>query len=240
MVFYSRSPVLSSPAKRFIDFPSLPLLRTAQKYPSTLSLEYSFEIANKCINDCNLHENKGCQAPLNPPLPSRVLDLGDPTASSQVKLYVTSGELGQYNCLSYCWGKNNDGIKTNKDNLSSHTKGIPLINLPRTFQDALALTKALKICYLWIDALCILQDEDQESKQDWEVEAANMASIYSNSYLTIMATAGSNPEKGLFFQRLTKAKYPIDILHEDQILPIEKINVFVRCTLRPLFGLVSP
>jgi hypothetical protein len=122
-----------------------------------------------------------------------------------------------------------DGIKTNKDNISSHTKGIPLVKLPRTFKDAIALTKALKIRYLWIDALCILQGKD--SLRDWEVEPANMASVYSNSYLTIAATAGPNPEKGLFFQRWTKTKDPNNMLEDDQVLPIE--NIDISCEIHP-------
>lgn len=161
MVFYGHNSILSSPTKTlYIDSPSLQLLRTAQKYPSTLGLEYTVGIANKWINECNLHESKGCRIPVDPSLPSRVLDLGDLETSSEVKLLVTNGELGQYICLSYCWGENIDGIKTNKDNVSSHTKGIPLVKLPRTFKDTITLTKALKIRYLWIDAFCIFQGED--------------------------------------------------------------------------------
>jgi hypothetical protein len=45
------------------------------------------------------------------------------------------------------------------------------------FQDAISVTRALGIRYLWIDALCILQD----SVKDWEQESANMAAVYTNS-----------------------------------------------------------
>lgn len=58
-----------------------------------------------------------------------------------------------------------------------------------------------------------------------------MASVYSNSYLTIAATAGPNPENGLFFQRWTKTKDPNNILEDDQVLPIE--NIDISCKMHP-------
>ncbi|KAK1916127.1 hypothetical protein P3342_003942 [Pyrenophora teres f. teres] len=55
----------------------------------------------------------------------------------------------------------------------------------------------LGIPYIWIDALCILQD----SKEDWEEAAATMANIYENSYVTIAATFARNSNEGLFSNR---------------------------------------
>lgn len=80
------------------------LLRTAQNFPRTLGLEYCVGVANDWINECNSRRSKGCHVPENPPLPSRVLDIGHSPTSSKVKLLVTNGESGQYVCLSYCWG----------------------------------------------------------------------------------------------------------------------------------------
>jgi hypothetical protein len=51
--------------------------------------------------------------------------------------------------------------------------------LCKTYKDAIALTHALGISFLWIDSLCIIQDD----AADWEAESGNMASIYENSYL---------------------------------------------------------
>ena len=59
------------------------------------------------------------------------------------------------------------------------------------------ITKDFRIRYLWIDALCILQD----SVDDWRSEASTMTDVYRNSYCNISATGASGPEQGCFFQR---------------------------------------
>lgn len=66
--------------------------------------------------------------------------------------------------------------------------------LPKTFQDAVHLARVLEVRYLWIDALCIVQDD----VEDWKAEAGRMAEIYANSHLTISATASKDPTGGLF------------------------------------------
>ncbi|KAF1924124.1 heterokaryon incompatibility, partial [Didymella exigua CBS 183.55] len=69
--------------------------------------------------------------------------------------------------------------------------------LPKTFQDAVLVTRALGLRYLRIDSLCTLQD----SHTDWEREASRMASVYMDAYVTISAAASSNSDGGLFFKR---------------------------------------
>lgn len=77
--------------------------------------------------------------------------------------------------------------------------GIPLESFPKTFKDVIAICRALDIRYLWLDALCIIQD----STEDWEVESAKMTDIYSNSYLTIAASSCADTAHGLFSDRWT-------------------------------------
>ena len=71
---------------------------------------------------------------------------------------------------------------------------IQYADLPRTYCNAISVCRALKVRYLWIDSLCIIQD----SKDDWEREAANMAYVYSNSYLTISADWSTDSNGGCF------------------------------------------
>ncbi|KAH8595946.1 heterokaryon incompatibility protein-domain-containing protein [Bisporella sp. PMI_857] len=70
---------------------------------------------------------------------------------------------------------------------------IPLHLLSRTFQDAIQVTRALGLRFLWIDSLCIVQDD----KNDWTIEAAKMAQVYQGSYFTIAATSSTNSDGGL-------------------------------------------
>ena len=67
--------------------------------------------------------------------------------------------------------------------------------LPRTYRDAIAITQALGVRFLWMDSLCIIQDDEP----DWQVEASKMASVFHGSYLTIAATASNDTEGGFFF-----------------------------------------
>jgi hypothetical protein len=70
-------------------------------------------------------------------------------------------------------------------------------DLPPTFQDAVKLVRALGIQYIWIDSLCIVQDDEKE----WRQEASRMGDIYGSSYLTIAATAAIDSSKGIFSRR---------------------------------------
>jgi hypothetical protein len=69
-----------------------------------------------------------------------------------------------------------------------------------SFQDAVIVTRTLGVRYLWIDSLCICQDD----LRDWEREAAKMASVYSNSYLTISVTGAKDGTVGCFPHRSAK------------------------------------
>lgn len=108
-------------------------------------------------------------------------------------LYETNGQTGSYVALSHCWGKSQI-LKTEHDSLNLRKRGIPWDIIPRTFQDAITFVRHLGLRYLWIDSLCIIQDDSA----DWERESARMASIYMNSVLTIAATKSADSEGGCF------------------------------------------
>ncbi|KAK8075092.1 hypothetical protein PG997_009755 [Apiospora hydei] len=80
--------------------------------------------------------------------------------------------------VNHCWGGTlTKDLKTTSANLRSRFRGIPHEILPPSFRDAVTITRALGVRYLWIDALCIIQD----SKEDWAAESVKMASIYGNA-----------------------------------------------------------
>jgi len=70
--------------------------------------------------------------------------------------------------------------------------GIEVTTLPQTLQDAIKITHRLDIKYIWIDALCIIQHD----LKDWTAEAAKMATIFEQSYLTISATSSIGVDQG--------------------------------------------
>jgi hypothetical protein len=83
-----------------------------------------------------------------------------------------------------------DNTSTTERNKAS----IPWDTIPKTFQDAIIVTRKLGISYRWIDCLCIIQD----NAQDCRVESAKIGSIYQNAYLTIGATKGVDSTSGLY------------------------------------------
>lgn len=124
-------------------------------------------------------------------LPKRVLDLA--TSDEDVKLYVTNGETVPYATLSYCWGSARS-LKTLRTNLEAHCHGISINIMPATLQDSIHLARALGFRYLWIDALCIIQDDPT----DWAEQSATMTDIYQGCTVNIAALDALESDQGLF------------------------------------------
>lgn len=87
--------------------------------------------------------------------PKRLLDIGE---ARDCPIHVTQGGGEKYVALSHCWGKGRRCITT-KANLKDRMDCITWDQIPKTFQDAITLTRQLGIRYLWIDSLCIIQDD---------------------------------------------------------------------------------
>lgn len=94
--------------------------------------------------------------------------------------------------LSYVWGGPQRATLL-KENRSTLQQDGALKGLPQTLADAIAFTAALQIQYIWIDAICIIQD----SNEDKSIQIGNMANIYSYSLLTLVAATGMNANSGL-------------------------------------------
>lgn len=127
------------------------------------------------------------------PLPTRVLDLGQGFEVDVVQLFESSGELDRFVALSHRWGASPRMILT-RETFDEFKRGIASADLPKTFRDAARITKELGLRYLWIDCLCIIQNDEQ----DWENEASRMAGVYANAYVTIAASASEDDSTGVF------------------------------------------
>lgn len=116
-------------------------------------------------------------------LPSRVVDV---QGESGPKLVITRpGELAHYISLSYCWGGAQEGILTSA-NFQQYTKSIDTSRLSQTVRDAISTVKDLGFRYLWIDALCIIQDSDMDKAR----EIGTMTSVYQNCLFTLTIASG--------------------------------------------------
>ena len=95
--------------------------------------------------------------------------------------------------LSHVWGGINITCKTTSTNISQYYDvGIQFDTLLRTFQDAVQITAAVGFRYLWIDSLCIIQDDED----DWQRESAKMAAIFHMGTITLSATSAKNGHEG--------------------------------------------
>lgn len=139
-------------------------------------------------------------------LPTRLIDVGK-TIDSPVRLVAIddnvpddAAEDPRYTILSYCWGNSNEPAKTTRANLHERQDEIDTRSLPRTIQDAIKLTRAMGIRYLWVDALCIIQAHAEDSYlEDFFREAPKMGSYYSKAYCLISALAAEDSAQGLFY-----------------------------------------
>jgi hypothetical protein len=121
-------------------------------------------------------------------MPTRILDLGvigdgatDMSSRRGVRLVESAGLAGErkYACLSYRWGSNN--VRTMRATYEQHRDGIAFKDLTLAFQDTVHIVRRLGLRYLWIDSLCIVQDDEE----DWRAESKTMATVYNRALFTL-------------------------------------------------------
>lgn len=128
-------------------------------------------------------------------LPTRILKIDAQNEQLAVKLIETPGMKGRYCALSHCWGDPEKmPLRSTTSNIHEHFEKLQWDKLPKTFQDAIIVCGGLGIEYLWIDSLCIIQDDTA----DWSREASCMGSLYKNALLVLVASGSSDPTGGLF------------------------------------------
>ncbi|KAK4451239.1 heterokaryon incompatibility protein-domain-containing protein [Podospora aff. communis PSN243] len=163
---------------------------------SETSSRAHMNLARGWLDQCNTHHDP-CRRRDPEFIPTRLLDVGGPA----IRLALTNpddrSKYTNYCCLSHCWGGVTDIPLLETDTLNSFVSEIDINTLPRTFQDAILITRQLHIRYLWIDSLCIIQN----SADDWTKEAAVMGKIYENGYCTISAAEATSGHGGCFVRR---------------------------------------
>lgn len=164
----------------------------------------AINIAKQWIQNC-LTEHSKCTRPDLTPLPTRVIDVGHFDDCPNPRLFVSHGQLDRYVTLSHVWGVGYRVVLT-KNNLHKFEQEIMLTKLPKTFQDAIQMTRLLGVRYLWIDALCIIQDD----QSDWKRESTSMCSVFENAVFSISAVAATDTHSGTLQDR-TPHRVKIDI-----------------------------
>jgi hypothetical protein len=141
------------------------------------------------IAACAAHKVCQIRRLKHPKLLTRVLEIND----SSCKLRETNNEAGEYVALSYCWGVEQP-FKLTSARLESYKENIKVATLPKSIQDAIKVTRELGYRCLWVDSLCIIQDNYADKLR----EIGKMRQVYGDSSLTICATGARNCNEGFF------------------------------------------
>ncbi|KAI0835685.1 heterokaryon incompatibility protein-domain-containing protein [Hypoxylon sp. FL0890] len=157
-----------------------------KKIPRNTNSVACFGTIRQWLNDCK-ENHHCCRTPGEAQLPTRVLYLGGRTP----RLVEHQTVKAEYVAITHCWGKE-PFLQTKTSNLQSHKERILLRAMPKNFRDAVYVSKSLGYKYLWIDSLCIIQDDEQ----DWDQESKLMGDIYNRADLVIAATCASAAQDG--------------------------------------------
>lgn len=141
------------------------------------------------LDRCNSQHGNHCSGESNQDIPTWRPELLIDVVERRL---VTCKPSDRYIALSYVWG--NDIQRSFKEmplqlmrsNLDELMDRIPESNIPRTIGDAIWATRKLGIRHLWVDRLCIVQDDETIR----ENHISHMAYVFCNAYLTIVAGTG--------------------------------------------------
>ncbi|KAI1307719.1 heterokaryon incompatibility protein-domain-containing protein [Xylaria venustula] len=176
--------------------PSHPAFRHARHVPRKLSSISATKALLSWLQQC-IETHTGCKTSVRK-LPSRIIDIsGD--VPKLVEFEPHEVRYANYATISHCWGKGKveRPTSTTKKTLRLRKSGIPVQELTPLFRDAIELCKKVDCDYIWIDSLCIVQDDES----DWRSKSQDMAAIYSNAYFNIAATSSPNGAHRLFRER---------------------------------------
>lgn len=110
----------------------------------------------------------------------------------------------EYAALSYCWGSGEGQVTTTAATLCDRQEGISDTEMPQVLRDAIRVTRDLGIPFLWIDSLCILQD----NHSDWEEQCTEMHNSYGSARVTLCATNSRSCNDGFLQHKSPCARLP--------------------------------
>jgi Heterokaryon incompatibility protein (HET) len=124
-----------------------------------------------------------------------------------------------YAALSHRWGSTEHSTLIS-NLLPSYEKEIPISNISITIKDALHATRSIGLQYLWVDCMCIVQNDPD----DWSRESATMSKVYGLSTCTIAAALGAAGDRGCFASR-----------NQHQVRPLKIQNPFSKNSNLPFY-----
>ncbi|VTT68168.1 unnamed protein product [Fusarium fujikuroi] len=159
--------------------------------------------AKRWLQEC-LDYHEDCGDTVEREMPSRLIFIGDFHCTILRLEDTKTAQFVPYAALSYCWGDaGRNRFKTEKETLAMRKQGFDYIQLPSTLRDAVKVARTLGLEYLWVDALCIVQDcEEDKSK-----EISKMWQIYQGATIVISAALASHSDQGFLHERDLESCY---------------------------------
>ncbi|KAF2234099.1 HET-domain-containing protein [Viridothelium virens] len=150
-----------------------------------------FKTCLECHDRCRL-------TPTRRFLPTRLLDIHSIDSTGQIFLVLPEEAriTRPYATLSHCWGKAKT-LKLLSGNINQLQSGIAFGSLPTSYKEGITLARRLGLQYIWIDSLCIVQDDEA----DWRREAAQMANIFRYGEISIATAAAADNSDTCFTER---------------------------------------
>ncbi|KAI2620888.1 HET-domain-containing protein [Hypomontagnella submonticulosa] len=192
--------------------------------PPTLHSSNISTMVTKWKQECREAHPNCAEIESDHELPTRVIEIGE-NEPGQIRLYESKGEKAPYVTLSHCWGGAIPSVTT-ETNMMARTKAMNIDHLPQNFKDAIQVTRALGMRYLWIDALCIVQD----SAADWKREAGRMFSVYAGASVVISVLDAAASTLGF----LKPNRVPLAVINDEyavqKVFP-ELDDYLIECPL---------
>lgn len=159
------------------------------------NLEQMHHFLRSCLAGEGEHAN--CRNPSGDFVPGRLLRF-EKAQDDTFQVTLTCPSKGTpYIALSYCWGGQQPHQLT-RSRLSAYTEGgIPWSTIPKTIQDGIRVTETFGYSMIWVDSLCIVQDDEENMSQ----ELTGMEQVYRSAVFTIVAACSDGAEKGFLADR---------------------------------------
>ena len=183
------------------------------------------KLPREWLKECDdKHGDKCAALDHKSPLPLRLVDLHRKRPKIVESASIPEGV--RYIAFSHKWSKMPTIAPTTKANLPARQAAIPLEEMPASFSDAMAITKALGCNYLWIDCLCITQGSDG----DFAAQADSMQAVFSNAYCVIAAASAGGAVDG--FLKRNVEENPLDAVKVGKVYISAVTNDFSRDVLK--------
>ncbi|KAF1809927.1 HET-domain-containing protein, partial [Eremomyces bilateralis CBS 781.70] len=111
-----------------------------------------------------------------------------------------------YFTLSHCWGTSQRTCLMSNA-FRAFADFTSFSGLPKTYQHAFLVTFSLGYRFIWIDSLCIVQDDEE----DWKAQASMMSSVYKGACCNIAATWAPNGDWGCFIPTRASPLITLDL-----------------------------